>query len=73
MLKAASAVERYVLLMIFAPDDPNTWLLAIAIWLLGLFISLLLAYLVIRPAITHGMLSYSRRLEEERGARVYRD
>jgi hypothetical protein len=59
--------------MIFAPDDPNTWLLTTALWLLGLFISLLLAYLVIRLAITHGMLSYSRRLEEDRGARVFRD
>jgi len=38
-------------------------------WLLGLIIGLLLLYMVIRLAVTHGMLSYHRRIESERGTR----
>jgi hypothetical protein len=58
--------------MFFAPDDPTYWILAIAMGLVLLFINLLLIYLVIRLAITHGMLSYSRKLDDDRRAPVYR-
>lgn len=44
----------------------------IAAGLLVLIINLLLIYLVIRLAITHGMLSYSRQLEESRRLPVHR-
>jgi len=60
--------------MIELVTDPATaWILAILTWLVGTFIACLLLYLVIRLAITHGMLSYQRQLEEERGGRVHRD
>ncbi len=55
------------------PDEPLYWVLTITIWLLGVVVTLLLAYLVIRLAITHGMLSYSRQLEEQRRLPVYRN
>ena len=46
-------------------------ILTVALWLLALIISLLLLYMVIRLAITHGMLSYSRQLAEDRGGQRY--
>ena len=60
--------------MLPTPDDPAYWIISISIWLLGLIIGLLLAYWVIRLAITHGMLSYSRQLAEDRAPlRPHRD
>lgn len=59
--------------MILGTDPSAYWLLTIGLWLLGVVVSLLLAYLVIRLAITHGMLAYSRRLEEDRRLPVHRD
>lgn len=58
--------------MIIAPDQPAVWIFMIAAGLLVLIINLLLIYLVIRLAITHGMLSYSRQLEESRRLPVHR-
>jgi len=55
------------------PADPTYWILVITVGLLTLVINLLLIYLVIRLAITHGMLSYSRQLEDDRrGGQIYR-
>lgn len=48
------------------------WVLTLAIAALILFINLALLYLMIRLAITHGMLSYSRQLEDDRRAPVFR-
>lgn len=58
--------------MYLPPDDPLTWVFLTALGLLGVLLNLLLIYLVIRLAITHGMLSYSRQLEEDRRAPVFR-
>lgn len=55
------------------PDQPEYWIIVIASSLLVLVVNLLLAYLVIRLAITHGMLSYTRQLEESRRLPVHRD
>jgi hypothetical protein len=52
--------------MLPSPDEPAYWIISIAISLLGLIVSLLLAYWIIRLAITHGTLSYSRQLAEDR-------
>lgn len=54
-------------------DDPLYWILLITVSLLVLAVNLLLMYLVIRLAITHGMLSYSRQLAEDRRLPVHRD
>lgn len=54
-------------------DDPMTWVFTIAVGLLGLVLNLLIIYLVIRLAITHGMLSYSRQLSEDRLLPIHRD
>jgi len=43
----------------------------VGISVLSAAIGLLLLYLIIRLAITHGMLSYSRHLEEERRHEAY--
>ncbi|WP_157535977.1 hypothetical protein [Microbacterium sp. Root166] len=60
--------------MLLDPTDPNYWIVLVASGLLGLIVTLLLIYLVIRLGITHGMLSYTRQLEEERRpAQRYRD
>lgn len=53
--------------------EPYSWIIAIAAGLLGLLINLLLIYMVIRLAITHGMLSYSRQLADDRRLPVHRD
>ncbi|MEI3846951.1 MULTISPECIES: hypothetical protein [unclassified Microbacterium] len=58
--------------MLVGASDPMYWVPAISIGLLVLLVNLLLVYLVIRLAITHGMLSYSRQLEDERSAPVFR-
>ncbi|GAA3754063.1 hypothetical protein GCM10022240_03740 [Microbacterium kribbense] len=59
--------------MILPPADPVYLILAIAGGLLTLVVSLLLIYLVIRLAITHGMLAYSHQLGEERRLPVHRE
>lgn len=59
--------------MTLDPTDPAAVLIAFGLWALGVFISLFLLYLVIRLAITHGMLSYSRQLDDERRLPVHRD
>jgi len=56
--------------------DPETQILiqtifTVALWLLALIISLLLLYMVIRLGITHGMLSYARQLDEDKGKQRY--
>ena len=52
--------------MLPTPDDPAYWIISISILLLSLIVGLLLTYWVIRLAITHGMLSYSRQLAADR-------
>lgn len=64
---------HYVELMLLDPADPASPVITIALGFLGLFITLFLIYLVIRLAITHGMLAYSRRLEEDRHLPVHRN
>lgn len=65
---------RYVERMLtLTPDSPAFWIIYGSIGLLVTFINLLLIYLVIRLAITHGMLSYSRQLEESRHLPIHRD
>jgi hypothetical protein len=54
-------------------NDPAYLILGITVGLLSLLIGLLLMYLVIRLAITHGMLSYSRQLADDRRLPVHRD
>ena len=56
-----------------APDLTPFWIIGVTGGLLSLIIGLLLTYMVIRLAITHGMLSYSRQLAESRGQTVHRD
>lgn len=55
------------------PADPATPFIAFGLWAFGVFVALFLLYLVIRLAITHGMLAYTRALDEERGMTRYRD
>ena len=59
--------------MVIAMTDDQILLLVASIvgGLLVLTINLLLLYLVIRLAITHGMLSYNRQLEEDRRHQRY--
>lgn len=60
--------------MILDTAEPATWILLIAGSLLVLIINLLIFYMIIRLAITHGMLSYSRQLaDEQRGGPLHRD
>jgi len=55
------------------PGTPEFYLIYGAVGLLGLILNLLLIYMVIRLAITHGMLAYSRQLERSRHMPVHRD
>ncbi|WP_404430695.1 hypothetical protein LG299_12475 [Microbacterium lacus] len=55
------------------PNTPEFYLIYGAAGLLVLIVNLLLIYMVIRLAITHGMLSYSRQLEANRRLPVHRD
>lgn len=55
------------------PDFTPYWIIGAAGALLSLIIGLLLIYMVVRLAITHGMLSYSRQLAESRGQTIHRD
>lgn len=59
--------------MLLDPTEPSYWIISICISLLAMIIALLLFYMVIRLAITHGMLSYSRQLEASRHLPVHRD
>lgn len=54
-------------------DSPLYWIVSISIGLLCLIIWLLLMYLVIRLAITHGMLSYQRQLANDRRLPPHRE
>lgn len=74
--RGASGTDRrrhYVEGMPLDPSQSYYWILVISAGLLGLIINLLLIYMVIRLAITHGMLSYSRQLADERRLPVHRD
>lgn len=55
------------------PNTPEFYLIYGAAGLLGVILNLLLIYMVIRLAITHGMLSYSRQIESTRRLPVHRD
>lgn len=45
-------------------DNPTLFLImSVSAWLLGFIIGLLVLYLVIRLAVTHGMKSYQRWLD----------
>lgn len=48
-------------------DDPSYLIATILVGLLAWFINLLIIYLVIRLAITHGMLSFARQRDEDAG------